>query len=98
MNINDANKEVIIHLQEIIEKYSPNDTNDHLIKMTHTLLANIDNYPVDKTSRWIGFIQGVLYTDGLIDIKQERDFTRPLYHAVYTHSKQEIPATVTLHD
>lgn len=45
----------------------------------------IDNgasYPFDKMSRWLGFTQGVLAAVGAIDVDQERDFTRPLLHAL----------------
>lgn len=45
----------------------------------------IDNgagYPFDKMSRWLGFTQGVLAAVGAIDVDEERDFTRPLLHAL----------------
>lgn len=37
----------------------------------------------DKMSRWIRFIQGILYSNGLIDIDVERDWTRSVYKPVY---------------
>lgn len=40
-------------------------------------------YPFDKMSRWLGFAQGVLAAVGAIDVDQERDFTRPLLHALH---------------
>lgn len=38
--------------------------------------------PDDKASRWLGFVQGCMAMRGLIDVDVERDFTRPLFHAV----------------
>lgn len=40
-------------------------------------------YPLDKMHRWLGFIQGVLAATCVIDVDKEREFTRPLFHAVY---------------
>ena len=37
----------------------------------------------DKLSRWVGFIQGVLYSENLIDIEEERNFSRPYYKEMY---------------
>lgn len=37
----------------------------------------------DKLSRWVGFIQGVLYAKGLITIEEERDHSRGIYKPVY---------------
>jgi hypothetical protein len=42
-----------------------------------------DTMPVDKVSRWVGFIQGVLAVRGLLSVAAERDRTRPLFHAAY---------------
>lgn len=38
----------------------------------------------DKLSRWVGFLQGVLFSNGLITIDAERDYSRELYKPVYT--------------
>lgn len=37
----------------------------------------------DKLSRWVGFIQGVLYVADLINLEQERDFSRSIYKSIY---------------
>lgn len=51
-------------------------------------------WPVDKLNRWFGFIQGVLFTVGLIDILEERDRTRPLFHAAYKLEGTPLPESV----
>lgn len=63
----------------------------HLRWMADHLLANMDVFPTDKTSRWIGFIQGVMTTKGALDVKSERDRTRPLFHEAYREIGLEIP-------
>lgn len=39
-------------------------------------------FSLDKAQRWLGFVQGVLVAAGVLEIEQERDYTRPLFHAV----------------
>lgn len=34
----------------------------------------------DKASRWLGFVQGCLATRGIIDVDDERDYSRKLFH------------------
>lgn len=40
-------------------------------------------WPIDKASRWLGFIQGVLAALGFMSVKKERDRTRPIFHRAY---------------
>lgn len=39
----------------------------------------VNNLPVPKLCRWIGFVQGVLIDRQLTTISAERDWTRPLF-------------------
>jgi hypothetical protein len=50
--------------------------------------------PVDKTGRWIGFVQCALIIRRILDTKTERDQTRALFHAAYLATGQEIPPTI----
>lgn len=70
-------------------------TDDPLISgMFDALTWNVKVWPVDKTNRWIGFIQGVLYSKGLIEIDVERGFTRPLFHRYYKENMIDVPESV----
>lgn len=51
----------------------------------------IDTLPVDKISRWIGFVQGVLASRNVIDVNAERDRTRPFFHEAYAEMGVAIP-------
>lgn len=53
-----------------------------LIALCQEGIDNGGKYPFDKMSRWLGFAQGVLAAVGAIDVDEERDFTRPLLHAL----------------
>jgi len=44
-------------------------------------------------SRWLGFVQGVLTCLGRLSVKEERDFSRPLFHAAYA-AAGAIPPTL----
>lgn len=35
--------------------------------------------PLMKLNRWLGYIQGVLITQGITTVQAERDWTRPLF-------------------
>jgi hypothetical protein len=49
--------------------------------------------PIDKTSRWLGFVQGCLAMRGLIDVDAERDATRPRFHRAYINEDIGPPST-----
>jgi hypothetical protein len=50
-----------------------------------------EGLPLDKLSRWLGFVQGCLASRTLIDVDEERDFTRPLFHQAYQAEGVEVP-------
>jgi hypothetical protein len=54
----------------------------HLLKMCQEGIENTTMLD-DKASRWLGYVQGVLASKGLIDVDEERRFTRPLFHEAY---------------
>jgi len=56
---------------------------DSLIRLLTEAYHNTDNYPTDKMHRWLGFSQGVLAVIGVIDVDEERDFTRPYLHSYH---------------
>jgi hypothetical protein len=53
--------------------------------------AEAEELPVDKLSRWLGFVQGVMSSRGLISMETERDLSRPLFHAAYTAAGMKLP-------
>jgi len=57
---------------------------EHIYKMLLDIEINYDNYKtIDKISRFIGFIQGVLSSFGIIDVDEERILTRKLFQNIY---------------
>lgn len=50
--------------------------------MAFHILEN-KHLPIDKISRWLGFMQGVLAVRGLLSVKKERDATRSIFHRAY---------------
>jgi hypothetical protein len=53
-----------------------------------------DILPIDKLSRWLGFVQGCLAMRGHLSVEREREYSRPLFHAAYLVEGTEIPPTV----
>lgn len=56
-------------------------------------ILEIENYPIDKLSRWLGYIQGYLCFTNQTTTKCERDISRPLFHKAYTNEGFDIPIT-----
>lgn len=73
---------------------TPDFGRDHILWMCRTASAHIDEWPIDKSSRWLGCIQGVLAMKGIIDFASEREATRPLFHAAYASEGRHIPRTL----
>ena len=69
-------------IQRYIEKIKESEIldKDRWILYCETALK-IEN--PDKLSRWLGFIQGILYSQYEISIDEERDFSRDLYKPIY---------------
>lgn len=56
----------------------------HLKWMLGECLLNIRTMPIDKMGRWVGFVQGVLVCEGILDVDDERDRTRPIFKKAYS--------------
>ncbi len=80
-------------IPEIHEEGDAKTSWQNLRWMLITAWDNLDQWPIDKTSRWIGFAQGVMACRGVLDVDAERDRTRPIFHEAYTAMKLEIPKT-----
>jgi hypothetical protein len=61
--------------------------------MCQTALNNCLVWPIDKLSRWLGFIQACLAFHGLTTVKEEREATRPLFREAYKEMGIYIPET-----
>lgn len=55
----------------------------HLRWMCQTSIDNIDNHPMDKLHRWMGYVQCGLFWKDALDVNEERDFSRPHFHRAY---------------
>ncbi len=77
-----ANVAVIAGLQDILRtaEFGTETTSAaHLRWMCDELLDNLGTMPADKSGRWIGFIQGVMAANRVLDVDEERNRTRPIY-------------------
>jgi len=54
--------------------------------------------PIDKPSRWLGFVQGCLAMRGLIDVDEERSATRPRFHRAYREEGIAVPSSYQARD
>ena len=67
----------------------------NLVWMKQHCIDEIETLPIDKINRWIGFIQGALAAQGMLDVTKERDRTRPFFHEAYNELEIDIPESLT---
>ena len=65
--------------------------------MMQQVVLNCSTWPNDKTGRWVGYVQCLLIeVEKVTTINEERDFTRPLFHELYTTEGLDIPASIEI--
>jgi hypothetical protein len=95
LTIDQATQAAFERYQYIIAAYgvdATNHSNDEFSKLTkwqqlahcrwmteHQMHPNQSHHSIDKKSRWLGFIQGVLIVHGITSIEKERNITRPWF-------------------
>lgn len=73
------------------------DLEDRILGMLNAVLENCDTWPDDKTGRFIGYVQCLLIEVlGVTTIEIDRNFTRPLFHAMYESDGITIPDSCSL--
>lgn len=104
MTVRDALKEVALTLLPKIsagkEKadynydFPPHGDPEHLAWMVDQIAVNINTWPIDKSARWLGFIQAMMVAQSWITVDEERDRTRPIFHQAYIDEGLETPRSV----
>lgn len=55
---------------------------DELKEFIELFNSVVDEYPLTKLCRWLGYIQGKLIEKGITTVERERDWTRPLFRSL----------------
>lgn len=84
--------------KECFERYLLFRLDEGTLELCKTAIQKIETLPIDKLSRWLGYVQGVAIERGLSTVKNERDFSRPLFHKAYTFEGTEIPKSVDINE
>lgn len=83
---------IVKHKSEMTSEVKDCDP-EHLIRLCNEVIENHQRYPFDKLSRWMGFVQGVLATQEIIQVEGEREFSRPLLHAIHNYVPPTYPSS-----
>jgi hypothetical protein len=67
----------------------------HDLNMCRILEEN-PQWPVDKVSRWLGYIQRGMIDNKWTSVEEERNFSRRLFHQAYKEMDIDIPETTTV--
>lgn len=73
-----------------------NSTNPKVKDMALAIERESDDWTIDKLGRWVGFMQGIMYMDGELDIEVERNRTRPIFHQAYQEDGFPVPKSVSV--
>lgn len=95
MTVKDATIICIVRCKAQLEAFNQGGTTVHELQMCHVLLENVQ-WPIDKLSRWLGYIQGYIIAKGYSTVAIERAFSRPLFHEAYKNEGIEIPKTLDI--
>jgi hypothetical protein len=95
MSVREATRIIFQRYVDILSKKSEFGAYVPVPEVSYSFMAlsNIDVWPIDKLSRWLGYVQGILVYHKIIRVNDERDFSRPLFHEAYERDGIEIPPT-----
>ena len=89
-HVKKATLEALVFLDNMAwEKMENREDAKKLATMIAVMKSEGMLWPVDKLSRWFGFVQGVLFSAGLLDIVEEADRTRPIFQGAYKAAEME---------
>ncbi len=66
----------------------------HLAWMCREARARIGEWPIGRSSRWLGYVQGVMAARGLPPVAEGNDHSRPLLHASYRNAGLAAPSAL----
>ena len=70
---------------------------DRINSMMKQVVINCLTWPSDKTGRWLGYVQCLLIeVEKVTTVKEEREYTRPLFHELYDIEGIGIPDSIEL--
>jgi hypothetical protein len=93
MTIKEVTKLLFERYRNMIAANSYSFQCDSTLWLCEKALQRVDEWPIDKTSRWLGFVQATVIAKGLTTIEEERNFSRPLFHQAYKEANIVIPKT-----
>jgi hypothetical protein len=67
-----------------------------IMQMGIKAISSPEEFTAEKMSRWLGFVQGILFANGIISIDAERDYSRPILHKAYLDSEIDIPKSIDI--
>ena len=77
-----ASLDIIDGIEEILSEFedfgSDHVSKQHLLRMITILRRDMHAFPLDKTNRWIGYIQGVCAAYNVLPVNEERDRVREI--------------------
>ena len=64
--------------------------------MLMTIKESAQDWPDDKSSRWLGYCQYFMINNGYTTVKNEREYSRPMFHDAYAKMGIRKPESVQI--
>lgn len=68
--------------QDIVSTRLNPDVVSQALRLSRYAPAHLHEIDEGKANRWLGYIQGIVIAGGLTTVAAEREYTRPLFHAL----------------
>jgi len=88
-------KATLIMFERYLNEFDIEDTN--ITNLINVGIENIDNLPIDKLSRWLGYIQGYLIFNNKTTVDIERNISRKYFHEAYENENINIPKSIQVY-
>lgn len=82
--------------KECFQRYLDFKLDEGTLELCKKAIQEAQTLPIDKLSRWLGYVQGIAIERGLSTVQRERDYTRPLFHKAYKNEGTDIPRSVDI--
>lgn len=85
-------RDATLHMFERYQSFNIQDK--QIAGLLNEGIKQISILPIDKLSRWLGFIQGYVIFNNLTTVNIEREYSRPLFHKAYKQENTPIPISI----
>ena len=70
-------REIVDFYEQVLKERGNNSAQYHCLRMIPRMRLILDEGRIEKAFRWLGFIQGVLFSTGVFTVEDLKNHSRP---------------------